>query len=38
MSDKDMHTVGVIGAGVMGVGIVQTFVSIGIAGRMIAMK
>ena len=36
MSDKEIRTVGVIGAGVMGVGIVQTFASAGMAVRMIA--
>lgn len=36
MSDKDIRTVGVIGAGVMGVGIVQTFASAGLSVRMIA--
>lgn len=36
MSDKEIRTAAVIGAGVMGVGIVQTFASAGIAVRMIA--
>lgn len=36
MSDKEIRTVGVIGAGVMGVGIVQTFASAGMSVRMIA--
>jgi len=36
MSDREIRTAAVIGAGVMGVGIVQTFASAGIAVRMIA--
>lgn len=36
MSDQEIRTAAVIGAGVMGVGIVQTFASAGIAVRMIA--
>ncbi len=36
MSDKEVRTAAVIGAGIMGVGIVQTFAEAGISVRMIA--
>ena len=38
MSDREIRTVAVIGAGIMGIGIAQTFAEAGISVRMIDLN